>query len=353
MARVPTIQAITDRAGRQNDLVGPGEILDMKLDTRNKGLSLRAAKLLHLLIKEAGAKAADDVEHKVAVATLNQTMHLTLNDFIATVEELMDVRLRLRVPDGEGGQPEIWLDRLIQSVKRTEIDNAQAVVRFKLSDSLRKILENSVHWAVLSRKALLAFESRYALRLYELVSLRIGLTRNTENFTIEDLRERLGVPHGKLMKWDAFNRKALSPAIAEVNHLSGFVVSCTPYKSGRSVAGVTMQWALAPTTERVKVQRELEASRVGRGIRRTRKEEKVVDLLPVLAPEATIFPREGGIAYSSWADAARSALPYPRPDIDHVADRFRDFCGRKGILLNHPKIAETFVGFCRNWKMED
>lgn len=351
MVRVATIQAITDRSNRPEDLVGAGEILDMKLDTR-KGLSLRGAKLLHLLIKEAGPRACDDIEHKVLVSALNQSMHLTLDDFIATVEELMDVRLRLRVPDGAGGQPELWLDRLIQSVKRSEADNAQAVIRFKLSDSLRKILENSVHWAVLSRKALLAFESRYALRLYELIALRIGLTRSSESFTLEDLRERLGVPHGKLSTWDALNRKALAPAIAEVNQLSGFLVGSTPYKSGRSVAGVVLNWSLAPTNERVKAQRELEASRVGRSVRRAGKGEKVVDLLPVLAPEAVIFPREGGISYTGWAEAARTALPRPLPDLEQVASRFRDFCGRKGILLSHPKIAEIFIGFCTGWKTD-
>jgi len=156
------------------------------------------------------------------------------------------------------------------------------------------------------------------------------------------------------MKWDALNRKALAPAIAEVNQLSGFLVSYTPYKLGRSVAGVTLQWALAPTPERAKVQRELESSRVGRSVRReANNEEKVVDLLPVLAPEAKSFPREGGIAYSSWADAAKKVLPEPRPDLEYVADRFRDFCGRKGILLNHPRIADTFISFCRRWKSDD
>jgi hypothetical protein len=57
--------------------------------------------------------------------------------------------------------------------------------RRSLSAALRKILENSVHWVILSRKALLAFESRYALRLYEIVTLRIGLERTKQDFTID------------------------------------------------------------------------------------------------------------------------------------------------------------------------
>jgi hypothetical protein len=355
MARVPTIQAITDREARSNDLVGAGEVLDMQFDTTRKGLSLRAAKLLHLLIKEAGSKAVDDVEHKVPVAALNSSMHLTLNEFINTVKELMFVQLGLRAINEKTGVPELYFDPLIHSVSRTDSDDDTAVVGYRLSNTLRRVMKDSVHWAILSRQAVMAFESRYALRLYELVSLRINLTRNTEKFTIDNLRDKLGVPAGKLLKWDAFNRKALGPAIAEVNQLSGFIVSATPYKSGRSVAGVTLTWAVAPTPERVKIQRELESSRVGRSIRREGSSDKVIELLPVQAParEAATFPREGGIAYSNWGDLARGNLPHPRPDIDHVAERFRNFCGRKGILLNSPKIEATFISFCKSWQQDD
>ncbi len=356
MARVPTIQAITDRATRSNDLVGAGEVLDMQFDTTRKGLSLRAAKLLHLLIKEAGSKAVDDVEHRVPVAALNTSMHLTLDEFISTVKELMFVQLGLRALNERTGVPELYFDPLIHSVSRTDSDDDSAMVGYRLSNTLRRVMKDSVHWAILSRQAVMAFESRYALRLYEVVSLRINLTRNTEKFSIDNLRDKLGVPAGKLMKWDAFNRKALGPAIAEVNQLSGFIVSAVPYKSGRSVMGVTLTWAIAPTPERVKVQRELESSRVGRSVRRDGGLDKVIDLLSTPSPiqEPIFFPRQGSIGYSCWADLARSNLPSQnRPDIDHVAERFRDFCARKAILLTSSKIEKIFISFCKSWRPDD
>jgi len=356
MARVPTIQAITDRATRSNDLVGAGEVLDMQFDTTRKGLSLRAAKLLHLLIKEAGSKAVDDVEHRVPVAALNTSMHLTLDEFISTVKELMFVQLGLRALNERTGVPELYFDPLIHSVSRTDSEDDSAMVGYRLSNTLRRVMKDSVHWAILSRQAVMAFESRYALRLYEVVSLRINLTRNTEKFSIDNLRDKLGVPAGKLMKWDAFNRKALGPAIAEVNQLSGFIVSAVPYKSGRSVMGVTLTWAIAPTPERVKVQRELESSRVGRSVRRDGSIDKVIDLLSSSAPvqEPIYFPRQGSIVYSSWADIARSNLPSQnKPDIDHVAERFREFCARKAILLTSSKIENIFISFCKSWRPDD
>ena len=357
MARVPTIQAMTDRSTRSNDLVGAGEVLDMQFDTTRKGLSLRAAKLLHLLIKEAGAKAIDDVEHRVPVAALNSSMHLTLDEFINTIKELMFVQLGLRAKNEKTGVPELYFDPLIHSISRTDSeDDPSAMVGYRLSATLRRIMKDSVHWAILSRQAVMAFESRYALRLYELISLRIGLTRNAEKFTLEALREKLGVPFGKLEKWDALNRKALQPAIEEVNQLSGFTVSATPFKSGRSVAGVTLKWEVAPSSERVKVQRELESSRVGRAVRREGKQDVILEFTPPPAAEPqprglASFPMQGGIAYSQWAEIARQFLPSPHPDMELVASRFRDFCGRKGILLSSPKIESIFTSFCRNWKI--
>jgi hypothetical protein len=347
--QIRTLQAMKDRADRPEDLPAAGEFLDMKIDTGRKGISLRAAKLLHLLIKHTGADACVDKTHAVPVATLNSTMHMTLDEFVVTIEELMDVKLRLRVKDGEAG-PEIWLDRLVQSVRRTESDHDQAIIRYQLSAALRKILENSIHWGILSRKALLAFESRYALRLYEMVALRIGLERTKQDFSIVDLRERLGVPQGKLLKWDALRRKAIDPAVAEVNQLSGFRVDYTPVKKGRSFVGITLHWKLAPAPERAQIQRELESSRIGRSARRIGRDEKVLDLVPTLVdarPRA--FPYAGSIAYTVWADAAKAALPRPMPDIDHVAERFRDFAGRKGILLSRQNIEQLFISFCRNW----
>ncbi|MFN3876350.1 MAG: DUF6089 family protein, partial [Flavobacteriales bacterium] len=43
---------------------------------------------------------------------------------------------------------------------------------------------------------------RYALRLHELVALRVNLERKaSEVFKLDDLRARLGVPAGKLVAW--------------------------------------------------------------------------------------------------------------------------------------------------------
>ena len=161
----------------------------------------------------------------------------------------------------------------------------------------------------------------------------------------------MGVPRGKLTRWQDVKRKALEPAIAEVNQLSGFHVSYEPVKRGRSVTAVRLTWAVHGAQGRTAAARELEASRVGRKARRDGTAEVVVeddDDLPVILS----FPATGTIRYGRWEQIARDHLPQPTPDLDHVAGRFRTWAEGKSISLASPNIEQTFIGFCRGWKKE-
>ena len=66
------------------------------------------------------------------------------------------------------------------------------------------------------------------------------------------------------------------------------------------------------------------------------------------------FPSSGSIAFTVWAEVARSELPGGRnkPDIDMVAGRFRQWAAEKEIPLKGAKILAAFEGFCRKWKIQ-
>ncbi|MPT22019.1 MAG: RepB family plasmid replication initiator protein, partial [Starkeya sp.] len=99
------------------------------------------------------------------------------------------------------------------------------------------------YWAMIDRSASLAMTSRYALRLHEMIALRVNLERKaSEVFKLDDLRARLGVPAGKLASWNNLNQFALKPALVEINHLARFTVTMTPVKRGRSVVAVQLEW---------------------------------------------------------------------------------------------------------------
>lgn len=342
-----TRQALADRSNRPDQIVAAGEVLDLRFGEGAKALSLRAAKLLHLLVAATGPAACEDKVHVLPIERLNH-FHVSLEEFVDTCRELFGTMVRLEIRNAKG-QPAIKLGPLLADLER-DLDHA-GELRFQLSPVLRTVLAQSNYWAVLSRRAVLAFESRYALRLYEIVAIRAGLVAKTaETFDLDELRERLGVPPGKLVRWFGLKQKALDPAVAEVNQLSGFEVAYEPIKRGRSVTAVRLTWSQLDAGGRAAVARELEASRVGRKARRDGTAEILVEE-PQEALEALprAFPATGSIRYGPWGQIARAALPEPTPDLDHVAGRFRAWTEVKGIPLAAPGIEQTFTGFCRGW----
>lgn len=230
-------------------------------------MSLRAAKLFHLLIHFAGVRIADPIQHKITLATLNETFHITTEEIEELVEELHTTTLKMKLTDTKGRRF-VKSGPILSDAEREEEPDAQAELRYEFSPTLRKVIANSTHWAVVSRRAVLAFESRYALRLYTLLSLRAGLRKVSEPIALEDLRELLGVPTGKLRRWQDIKRKAIEPAMAEVNHLTGLIAAYSPIKQGRKVTGIRLTWGTKGGDDLINAIKELDRPKVGRKARR-------------------------------------------------------------------------------------
>lgn len=270
-----TLQVLADRSEEIDAIVAAGEVLDMRFQSDQTALSLRSAKLLHSLIDAAGAEAGKAITHAVPLASLNEYQHRSKEELIACARELAGTTIRLETTNAKG-RPTTMVGPLLGHVERDEDEDGE--LRFELSTILRKIMRNSNHWAVLSRQAIMAFKSRYSLRLYELISLRIGLDKvHSETFTVDDLRDLFGVPMGKLTTWSNLRLKVIETAIAEVNHLTGLAVTYKPKKRGRSVVGIELCWRQKEQDERDAAARELDNSSIGRAARREGKVEQVAE----------------------------------------------------------------------------
>ena len=346
-------QALADRADRPDELVASGRQVDMIFKPGQKALSLRAAKLWHLLVKSAGVDLAVAKDHRMALADLYQSGlgHMTLAERVEALRELQTTLVEVRVASPKViGRMRIVSEALLSRVERDEDDRGELVWRF--GETLRTVFANSDHWAVLSKRAVLAFESRYALRLYEIVALRSGLDHKTsENFLLDELRSRLGVPAGKLNTWPHLRQFALEPAIAEVNQLSGFTVSYEPVKRRRSVAAITLSWTQKGGRERAATKRELDGSSVGRRARRDRAVEEVIaeTTAALEAPGRHVFPENGAIAFSRWAEIVRNNVKGTTPDVNIAGAEFAKWCRSKNIPLDSANIEATFIGFCRQY----
>lgn len=345
---IPTKQALADRTAHPNELVASGRQVDMVFRPGQRALSLRAAKLWHLLVKAAGVDLATSKSHSIPLSALYDIGHMPREMRVDTLRELQSTLVEVRVPSPKiKGGFRIISGALLSHVERDEDDRGDLV--FEFSPTLRRVFANSPHWAVLSKRAVMAFESRYSLRLYEIIALRSGLDRKTaEIFPLEDLRARLGVPVGKLPLWADVRRAALEPAIAEVNQLAGFTVRYEPIKKGRAVSAVRLIWEEKSSPDRKATKRELDGSRVGRKARRDGSAEKIAD--GAAPADALTFP-EGPIRFDgAWRAIALASLPAPARDVEAVADDFRKWARRQGKPLRGPHLAEMFAGFCQKQK---
>ena len=271
--KATTIDAIRTMRGDPDAIVEAGEVVDMRFPAGGR-MSLRGGKLFHLLIQAAGVDIAEATTHKITLASLNETFHVSVPELIEMVDELQATTLKLKLTDTKG-RKFTKSGPILSDVEREDEDQGQAELRFEFSPTMRRAIANSNHWAVISKRAVLAFDSRYSLRLYTVLSLRAGLRKTSEEFTLEELREILGVSTGKLTEWKSLRRRAIEPALAEINQLAGFHAGFIPITRGRRIVGVTLTWGLKNHMARAEAMKELERPKVGRKERREGRVEEL------------------------------------------------------------------------------
>lgn len=262
-----TLDAIRMHRSDPDAIVAAGELVDMRF-VAGGSLSLRAAKLFCLLVQEAGIDVAEPKQHRIPYAVLNDTFHRSRDDLVEAIMELHSTVVSVKLVSRKG-RTFVKSGPLLSDVERDEDDDQDgAEVRFEFSPALRRVIADSTHWASVSRRAVLAFESKFSLRLYLFLSLRANLRKVSEELTLEELRAILGISGTAFSRWQDMRRFVLDRAIAEISHLAGFYAAYEPVKRGKRIVGVTLIWGLKDRAGLIEAQRELDRPRVGRIARR-------------------------------------------------------------------------------------
>jgi len=121
--------------------------------------------------------------------------------------------------------------------------NPQGLAYYTFPEPIRTALEHSLVFARLRRDLLCQFRSKYALSLYEMVQKRVNLSfKTSEDFTLDDIRQKLGVEKGLYPAYRSLNQKVILPAKAEVNEISDIACEFEEIKEGRKVVGLRLSW---------------------------------------------------------------------------------------------------------------
>ena len=243
---------------------------------------------------------------------------------------------------GEHGTAWIWetanrLTRTIIEWRRTEGDkrykgiaslfNAElsdeardkGILRFAFPQLLIPILKDPRRFSRLRVHFLLKLSGKYAVTLYELLESVANKKDPILTASVDELRQWLKVPEGKLSRYVDFKRFALEPAIKQINNDSsgsGFRVKMQPIKKGRSVDRI--RFTLHKTNDRIQLENELKDS----------------DL-----PQSSKLIRLTTIDYEDAKAAA------PGLDVYQLEQEWREWFEKTGKTPENPRKA--FIGFCR------
>ena len=240
--------------------------------------------------------------------------------------------------------------QMIGSTVMGKDENAPGILRYDWPINLVKVLRNPAKYGKIELRTVTAMRSAYAIRLYTVIAARFAERQEPRaELSVDELREWLGVASGKLSAWSDLKKRAIDPALTEVNALCPlFSVQIDPVKIGKAVRRVVVTWDAKPafTDMEQRAVAEVNRHKAGRKARINGTAETVVQS----------FPESGRIDLDSfWKPIAKSALPLlpgtnTTAALDLVGSDFIKWTQRKGIPLDAPRIQSAFEGFCRQYK---
>ena len=304
-----------------DSLIKPGELVDIVEMTP---LTLADRRIYNLLIEHAWETIDKPVEHRITKKALRGSHNV--NDRVGdTIERLMAAIVKIKVKHNDREE----VERVQLLGGNTEQLHADGVVRYEFPAKLRRIIKNSTIFARLQKEVMFALSSKYSLALYEMVQKRGNLNRNSEEFSLQDLRGFLGVPKSKLTTWSNFNNRALTPAIKEVSAISDYIIEATLLRTGRAVTRVLLTWWPKDAEGVQQVAAELDHSKVGR---RARIEGTVELVQPQerIPPLKTETYEEARQRYHGW-------------DIYQLEHAWLDWARDRPLPIDADK---AFLGFC-------
>lgn len=320
-------------------IVKPAELIDIR--EISDSLTLADRRIYNLLIAEAWDNIQEPVLHPIRLHELRSSNQDNARPR-DSLRRLMKVVVAFDVVE-DGIKREV----LTQLLGPCKLDhNPQGLAYYTFPEPIRLAIESSTVFARLRRDLLCQFRSKYALSLYEMVQKRVNLSfKTSEDFTIEELRQKLGVEKGKYPKLCDLQTRVLKPAAAEVNGLSEVTCSIESIIQDRKAVGLRLSWRKKTTDEAVKNVQTLPKPVAGKAARSGGPALRVVGS----TPEADETPKTGKrLRELNTRECEQLKKTFFGYDIYHFYTEFQDWLERTGGET--PKNpAAAFTNWLKNY----
>ena len=298
------------------EVIKAGELVEARF-AKGASPSAAARKMLALLIQKAAGDAWKTGPHSILKRELRGS-HNSNDRLDDTFDELQGTLLRIEVIAPDGRAAALVAPVVAYRIEHLE-DDDKARVWWEFSEPARRAMQGSDHYAAMNRAALLAFDSRYSVTLYERGALLAGRRDARWRGTVDELREVMGVPTGRYRDWGDIRRKVVEPACAEVNQLAEFACGWKVEQGPRNkVLAVELWFRSKDQAERTATERELDDTRDGRKARRERQGRpsrlqpglvKALDALREGRPSPSAEPGQDDAALAELARQRAALVP--------------------------------------------
>ncbi|MGI9488910.1 MAG: replication initiation protein [Geminicoccaceae bacterium] len=269
-------------------IIKPGELIEIR---QAASLSLYDRRVLNLLIEHAGSTIADDEVHHIAMSRLRPRKDNASERVRDSIVRLMTTLVEVPVRDRNGKRATLRTAILASTTTTDDEQDPAGEVAFRFSQEMRTIIQKSDHWGRIKGYVMFAFNTKYALALYEAICLRINLRISEQVFSVEDFRQLLGVEKGRLSAFPQLKQRALTPALEEVNALSDFTVDIEPIREGGRIrgklTGFRLSWERKDPEEWMETLDELMRHSSGRKARIRNQVEEIQPDTPERIPDDT------------------------------------------------------------------
>ena len=268
MAESPQKSKDTEKAGlpmrtlslvpRDGEMLKPAELIDIDGAAR---LSLHDRRLYNQLIAHAfGPDMGMEGQGWTIQLSELRGSHKSNEHVAQSILALMKTVVTVRMTDGRTRRVQ-----LLGGNDMGDADRQHGTLTYSFDPKLVPLLRESSVFGKLELAVIHAFSTKYALALYEALARRVRLNgRISEEFTVEEFREILGVPPGKLGTFSNFKLRAITPAVEEINAITSFGCRVHPIRTGRSVSHVRLSWYLKDIEGQKAAYAVLQESRAGR-----------------------------------------------------------------------------------------
>ena len=252
-----------------DEIIKPSELIQI---TGHQSLTLSARRAISILWHNAHRQGIEEgKDYTVPLADL-RTDRKKGNEWIEeAIVLLMQTILTVKLSGNR--------TRRVQFLGGNDMgdpDRPEGTLTYSFDKRLVEILRDSYIWGKIAMPVLMAFSSKYAVTFYEVIAQWTNLEyKTTEQFTLEEFREMLGVEEGKYPQFGALNKHIIQVAVSEINGLAPFNVMVVPIKTGKRVTHVRVGWWQKNVEELKAAYDEIQRPRVGRKERLAGKVEYV------------------------------------------------------------------------------